>query len=156
MRSGRRMSIAVFLVGAGTLAAAVPAFADDPPLPPPRPPGYPPPGLLVPGSSGPPYGLQNGLLPILPGTANSPVDAGGVGVGTNADQTTSGMPGSRLGTMPTRAGPFGPAPGVRVSAGGVGVSTDSAGVSVSTSGDIPTEPTTAVPFPAVTPGQAPN
>jgi hypothetical protein len=36
----------------------------------------------------------------------------------------------------------------------VGVSIG-AGVSVSTSADSPTEPTTAVPFPAVTPGQAP-
>jgi hypothetical protein len=144
------MSIAVFVVSAGALAAAVPAFADDPPLPPlPRPPGFIPPGLIVPGSSGPPYGLQNGLLPILPGTVNSPVDAAGVGVGTNADQIDVGMPGSRLGAMPNRAGPFGPAPGVRVTSG-------TAGVSVSSNADIPTEPTGVAPIPVVMPDQGPS
>lgn len=150
MRRSRRESLAVFLVSAGALVAAGPACADQPPLPPlPRPPGFIPPGLIVPGSVGPPYGLQNGLLPIIPGTANSPVDAAGVGVGTNADQTDVGMPGSRLGSMPNRAGPFGPAPGVRVTSG-------AGGVSVSSNADIPTEPTTVAPIPIVMPGQDPT
>ena len=104
----------------------------------------------MPGSSGPPYGYQNGLLPILPGTVNSPVDAAGVGVGTNADQTDSGMPGSRLGSMPNRAGPFGPAPGVRVSG------TGSAGVAISSNADNPPAPPIPVPAPPTTLGQTPN
>jgi hypothetical protein len=143
---------AVLLAVSGALAWAVPATADDPPPPPPLPraPGYPPPGLLaVPGSTGPPYGYQNGLLPILPGTVNSPVDAAGVAVGTNADQTDTGMPGSRLGSMPNRAGPFGPAPGVRVSGAG------SAGVTVSSNADNPPDPPIQVPAPPTTLGQTP-
>ena len=139
--------MAVLLVGGATVCGAAPAWADDAPVPPPplpRAPGYPPPGLLaVPGNTGPPYGYQNGLLPVLPGTVNSPVDAAGVGVGTNADQTDSGMPGSRLGAMPTRMGPFGPSQGVRVNG------TGSAGVAVSSNADIPPVPPTQGPAAAV-------
>jgi hypothetical protein len=42
-----------------------------------------------------PYGYQNLLQPILSRKFNSPVDAARVAVGTKADQTDSGMLGSR-------------------------------------------------------------
>lgn len=54
------------------------------------------------------------LIPIPPNQGYVPYDAAGVGVGTNSDQTSEAMPGSRPGLRPTRVGPFGPTPGIRV------------------------------------------
>ena len=103
-----------------TTALATPAVAGAaPPPPPPMPavPGYPPPGLLAPGTLGRPYGYQTFWNPIPPGSPPSQWDAAGLAVGTNADLAASGtgMPGSQLGNSPSRTGPYGPAPGVRVS-----------------------------------------
>lgn len=129
MRPCGTATIAACLVAGALLTTAIPAFADDSQLPPLLPaPGYPPAAILVPGSSGAPYGYQNLLQPIPSGAGYGPIDAAGVGVGTNADQTSDGTPGARPGVRPNRVGPFGPTPGVRVSAG-------SAGVAVSTSAD---------------------
>jgi hypothetical protein len=145
-----RTLIAAALLTAGVgLGLAASASADDslPPLP--RPPGYPPPGLLVPGSVGAPFGYQNLLVPIPPNQGYVPYDAAGVGVGTNSDQTSEAMPGSRPGLRPTRVGPFGPTPGIRVTS--------------NSDGAVPSAPTQALnplsnqaPFATSTPGQAGN
>jgi hypothetical protein len=114
MRRIQTLLAATWLTAGAALLPAAPASADNslPPLPPA--PGYPPPGLLVPGSVGAPFGYQNLLIPIPPNQGYVPYDAAGVGVGTNSDQTSEAMPGSRPGLRPTRVGPFGPTPGIRV------------------------------------------
>jgi hypothetical protein len=148
VRRIRTLIIAALLTAGGALGPAS-ASADDsvPPLP--RPPGYPPPGLLVPGSVGAPFGYQNLLIPIPPNQGYAPYDAAGVGVGTNGDQAPESMPGSRPGLRPTRVGPFGPTPGIRVTS--------------NSDGAVPSAPTQAPnplsnqpPFTTSTPGQAGN
>ena len=122
-------------LAASAIATAASASAEPSPGPPPFVPpnyGYPPVGLLSPGVVGRPYGYATFWNPIPPGGAQGLFDAAGVGIATNADpgQTDVGMPGSRLGNVPNRIGPYGPAPGVRTSDSATGgVNVDATGVS---------------------------
>lgn len=150
MRRIHTLLSAALLTAGGALLPAASASADNSGLPPlPPAPGYPPPGLLVPGSVGAPFGYQNLLIPIPPNQGYVPYDAAGIGVGTNSDQTSEAMPGSRPGLRPTRVGPFGPTPGIRVTS--------------NSDGAVPSAPTQAPnplsnqpPFATSTPDQAGN
>lgn len=97
------------------ILSAAPAHGQPalPPLPPA--PGYPPPGLIEPGTSPP---VQFGQPPVVGPLPPSTIDARGVDLSftTDQSQTPLGMPGSRLGTPLTRIGIYGSTPegGVRV------------------------------------------
>jgi hypothetical protein len=119
--TARRSVLAAACLLALPILSAVPAHGDPalPPLPPA--PGYPPPGVIVPGSS-PPIALGN--PPVVGPLPPSTIDARGVDLSftTDESQPILGMPGSRLGTPLTRIGVFGETPDGGVSVGYTGPS----------------------------------
>jgi hypothetical protein len=88
------------------ILSAAPAHGEPAPPPLPPAPGYPPPGLIVPGTSPP---IQFGQPPVVGPLPPSTIDARGVDLSFTTDQSQPvlGMPGSRLGTPLTRIGIFG-------------------------------------------------
>src|SRR5690349_675919 len=94
------------------LLTSSPAGAEPLP-PPPAIPGYPVPLLFVPGNPGKPLFMQDFSQEFAPYTPPPQTDARGVFVATNANsgQTVVGMPGSRLGVVSPRIGPYAGAPG---------------------------------------------
>jgi hypothetical protein len=105
----RTISAAVSLCTLATLSSA-PAGAEPAP---PVPPGFPIPELIVPGNPGKPYFMQDFSQEFAPYTPPPQTDARGVFVATNANsgQTVVGMPGSRLGVVSPRIGPYAGPPG---------------------------------------------
>jgi hypothetical protein len=119
--AARRSVLAAACLLVLPVLSAAPAHGDPalPPLPPA--PGYPPPGVIVPGSS-PPIALGN--PPVVGPLPPSTIDARGVDLSftTDESQPILGMPGSRLGTPLTRIGVFGETPDGGVSVGYTGPS----------------------------------
>jgi hypothetical protein len=119
--TARRSVLATACLLVLPILSAAPAHGDPalPPLPPA--PGYPPPGVIVPGSS-PPIVLGN--PPVVGPLPPSTIDARGVDISftTDESQPILGMPGSRLGTPLTRIGVFGSTPDGGVSVGYTGPS----------------------------------
>ena len=115
------ISAAVSLCTFATVTSA-PARAQPEP-PPPVIPGYPIPQLIVPGNPGKPFFLQDFSQEFAPYTPPAQTDARGVFVATNAnsDQTVVGMPGSRLGVVSPRIGPYAGSPGFQTQGFGPGV-----------------------------------
>ena len=121
------ISAAVSLCTLATLATA-PAGAQPEP-PPPVPPGFPIPQLIVPGNPGKPYFMQDFSQEFAPYTPPAQTDARGVFVATNANsgQVVVGMPGSRLGVVSPRIGPYAGPPGFQTQGFGPGVMIGSMG-----------------------------
>ncbi|MFG1934245.1 hypothetical protein ACGFK1_26920 [Mycobacterium sp. NPDC048908] len=119
----RRGGIAATVsVCTAALLTSSPAGAQ--PLPPPPPiPGYPVPELFVPGNPGKPLFMQDFSQEFAPYTPPAQTDARGVFVATNANsgQTVVGMPGSRLGVVSPRIGPYAGPPGFQTQGFGPGV-----------------------------------
>ena len=105
------------------ILSTAPAHGEPAPPPLPPAPGYPPPGVIVPGKSPP---IQFGQPPVVGPLPPSTIDTRGVdlSVTTDQSQTPLGMPGSRLGTPPTRIGIYGSTPEGGVSVGYTGSSND--------------------------------
>jgi hypothetical protein len=103
------------------ILSAAPVHGEPAPPPLPPAPGYPPPGLIVPGTSPP---IQFGQPPVVGPLPPSTIDARGVDLSFTTDQSQPvlGMPGSRLGTPPTRIGIYGSTPEGGVSVGYTGSS----------------------------------
>ncbi|OBF35152.1 hypothetical protein A5724_15595 [Mycobacterium sp. ACS1612] len=99
------------------------ATAEAEPPPPPPIPGYPVPQLFVPGNPGKPLFMQDFSQEFAPYTPPAQTDARGVFVATNANsgQVVVGMPGSRLGVVSPRIGPYAGPPGFQTQGFGPGV-----------------------------------
>jgi hypothetical protein len=106
-----------------TAALVAPATAEAEPPPPPPIPGYPVPQLFVPGNPGKPFFMQDFSQEFAPYTPPAQTDARGVFVATNANsgQVVVGMPGSRLGVVSPRIGPYAGPPGFQTQGFGPGV-----------------------------------
>jgi hypothetical protein len=85
--------------------------------------------LLIPGNPGKPVFMQDFSQEFAPYTPPAQTDARGVFVATNANtgQTVVGMPGSRLGTVSPRIGPYAGSPGFQTQGFGPGVMIGSMG-----------------------------
>jgi hypothetical protein len=115
------ISAAVSLCTLATLTSA-PAGAQPQP-PPPNIPGFPVPQAIIPGQIGRPYFMQDFSQEFAPYTPPARTDARGVFITTNANtgQTVVGMPGSRLGIVAPRIGPYAGPPGFQTQGFGPGV-----------------------------------
>ena len=87
------------------------------------------PRLIVPGNPGKPFFMQDFSQEFVPYTPPAQTDARGVFVATNANsgQTVVGMPGSRLGVVSPRIGPYAGSPGFQTQGFGPGVMIGSMG-----------------------------
>jgi hypothetical protein len=115
------ISAAVSLCTLATLTAA-PAGAQPEPTPPVIP-GFPVPQAIIPGQIGRPYFFQDFSQEFPPYTPREQNDARGVFITTNANagQAVVGMPGSRLGIVGPRIGPYAGPPGFQTQGFGPGV-----------------------------------
>ena len=115
------ISAAVSLCTLTTVTSA-PAGAQPEP-PPPVIPGFPVPQAIIPGQIGRPYFMQDFSQEFAPYTPPAQTDARGVFVATNANsgETVVGMPGSRLGVVSPRIGPYAGPPGFQTQGFGTGV-----------------------------------
>ena len=123
----RTISAVASLCTLATLTSP-PAGAQPEPAPP-SPPGFPIPQLIVPGNPGKPFFMQDFSQEFAPYTPPAQTDARGVFVATNSNsgQTVVGMPGSRLGVVSPRIGPYAGPPGFQTQGFGSGVMIGSMG-----------------------------
>jgi hypothetical protein len=128
-----RMASQGFMLAAVVSLFTAAAFTSPPagadPQPPPTIPGYPVPLVFVPGNPGKPLFMQDFSQEFAPYTPPAQTDARGVFVATNANsgQTVVGMPGSRLGVVSPRIGPYAGSPGFQTQGFGPGVMIGSMG-----------------------------